>query len=100
VSNFPQVGFRLLYSPLSRILSIHYISFNPYSIPETKKLNSELASYIEVQTTQAVETSHFPQSSVPFLTRNKRTLEERGRDLTNIEIRNDIVFRVRYQLSS
>lgn len=96
MSNFSQVGFRLLYSPLSRILSIHYFSFNPFTIPDAKKPNSELANYIEAQTTQAVETAHFPQSCVPFLSRNKRSMEESGRDLASIEMRNDIVFRVRY----
>lgn len=37
VSNYNGVGFRLLYSPLSKILSIHYFSMNPYGITDNKK---------------------------------------------------------------
>lgn len=96
MSNFPQFGFRLLYSPLSSILSVHYFSFNPYSIPDTKKPNIELANYVEQQTLQAVRAESLPQSSMPFLLRTKRAMEESGRDLASVELRNEIVFRVRY----
>jgi hypothetical protein len=47
ISNFSGVGMRLLYSPLSKILSIHYFSTNSFNLTDNKKLYNEMNTYVE-----------------------------------------------------
>lgn len=46
INNFNGVGMRIMYSPLSKIMSLHYFQMNPFGLVD-KKYNSELNSFIE-----------------------------------------------------
>ena len=92
VSSFSSVGFRLLYSPLSNILSLHYFTVNPYSLTEYKKAQNEISSYTESQTLSVTDPRPTPGNGV-FLQRMK-TACEGSRDFSQIEIENNISFRV------
>lgn len=95
VSNFSGIGFRLMFSPLSKILSIHYFTINPFSLADSKKPQSELNNYVEQQTQALVEPYHISHSNGVFLNRNRRVIECGSRDLDMVEITNDIIMRVR-----
>ncbi len=45
-SNFNGIGIRLLYSPISKIMTLHYFNMNPYSLPD-KKFYNDLAQHTE-----------------------------------------------------
>jgi hypothetical protein len=92
LGNFNGVGFRLLFSPLSKILSIHYFCLNPYAFTDSRKMQQDVTRYIEQQTT--VESEYAPGV---YLQRNKN-VASRERDMDQIEVRNDIVFRVRHYI--
>ncbi len=67
-SNFNGVGFRLLYSAHSKILSIHYLTTNPFSLTDNKKPQLELNNFVEQQALLSVEDYMAPGV---FLQRNK-----------------------------
>lgn len=46
INSFNGMAMRILYSPLSKILSIHSFSLNPYSLSDRKYYN-ELCIYLE-----------------------------------------------------
>lgn len=54
VNNYTGIGFRLMYSPLSKILSIHYFSLNPFGISNNKKLQNDVSAFVENQTVYSV----------------------------------------------
>mmetsp|Transcript_23282 Transcript_23282/g.17698 ORF Transcript_23282/g.17698 Transcript_23282/m.17698 type:complete len:311 (+) Transcript_23282:2217-3149(+) len=89
VSNFNGVGIRLLYSPLSNILSIHYFNMNPYSLPDRKQY-ADLAYSIEGQMNQVIEERSLANRQAVFLQRNKQRLAER-RSLHEFEMENNII---------
>jgi len=43
-----------MFSPISRIISIHYFSFNPFSITENKKAQLDANSFVENNLTAPV----------------------------------------------
>ena len=86
------MGFRLLYSPLSQILSLHYFTVNPYTISEYKKAQNEINGYTDGQILFPVDNK--PSQAGVFLLRNKHACQD-SRDLEQIEIENNISFRVR-----
>ena len=94
VSSFSSVGFRLLYSPFSNILSIHYFTVNPYSLTEYKKAQNEISSFTESQTLSISDSRYTPGNGV-FLQRMKAVCEG-SRDFSQIEIENNISFRVTF----
>ena len=96
VSSFNGIGFRLLYSPKSKILSIHHFSLNPFTLNENKKLLSEINSHTEQQVNNPDPPGYneIPAMNGVFLMRNKR-VGAKSRALDNIEITNHIQFRVR-----
>lgn len=97
VSSFNGIGFRLLYSPKSKILSIHHFSLNPFTLNESKKLLSEINSHTEQQVNNpdTLAYNELPTMNGVFLMRNKRVGAE-SRAFDNIEITNHIQFRVRH----
>lgn len=99
MSSYNGIGFRLMFSPLSQVLSIHYFSLNPFSLPDNKKPQQELLAHLEMQTQQPVsaDKAGVTTSSSVFLARNKRIVEQ-SRDLSAIDIRNNIVFRVSFRI--
>lgn len=96
VSSFNGIGFRLLYSPKSKILSIHHFSINPFTLNENKKLLSEINSHTEQQVNypEPPVYNESPAMNGVFLMRNKR-VGAKSRAFDNIEITNHIQFRVR-----
>jgi hypothetical protein len=97
VSSFNGIGFRLLYSPKSKILSIHHFSLNPFTLNESKKLLSEINFHTEQQVNNpdTLAYNELPTMNGVFLMRNKRVGAE-SRAFDNIEITNHIQFRVRH----
>ena len=97
-TNFTGQAFRLLYSDLSNVLSIHYICLNPFSLPNNKKLQADLSKYIDSQTVNTVTTNlqfgHALQNNNVFLMRNLK----KSREITesDFEIKNEIILKVRY----
>lgn len=49
-----QHGIRVLFSPLSKILTIHYISPNPFQLSD-KKANQEVWAWAEAQASEKVQ---------------------------------------------
>lgn len=96
VSSFSSVGFRLLYSPLSNILSLHYFTVNPYSLTEYKKAQNDVSNYTEGQTLSTPDPRPTPGGGV-FLQRMKAACEG-SRDFSHIEIENNISFRFQPQV--
>ncbi len=103
INNFNGGAFRMLFSPKSKILSIHYFSTNPFQITDSKKFQNEINNYCEQQVIQRVDDLYTTTSSSEmgmkapsnlFLMRDRQS----QRDLRDFEILNDMVFHVQPQV--
>jgi len=92
INNFTGVGIRLLYSPISKILSIHYFSTNPFSLTD-KKYYNEINSYVDSQTVELLSTQGVRPPNNTFLLKGLKNVQEK-RKLEDIEITNTLISRV------
>ena len=90
INNFSGVGIRLLYSPFSKIMSIHYFSTNSFNLTDNKKLYTEVNNYLDNQTLDEVVQ---PQASTLFLLRQIKILEK-TRKIEDVHMSNQIIPRV------
>lgn len=78
-----------MFSPISRILSIHYFTLNPYSLSDRKAYN-EVNGYLEQQA-QALTTDESTKFKVSAFLKNKKQTVQAKRSLEDFEIRNQMV---------
>jgi 5-bromo-4-chloroindolyl phosphate hydrolysis protein len=89
ISNFSGNGIRILFSPLSKILSIHCFNLNPYGITDRKYYN-EINGYVEQQMYQVINEEH-SKAKVNVFLKTKKNICAKKRDLGDFEIVNSII---------
>lgn len=81
-----------MFSPLSKILSIHYISTNPFQFND-KKQNNELINFVDSSLTIPVTIDDNVIPHNVFLNRMMKACEDK-RETELIETSNNLTFRV------
>jgi hypothetical protein len=75
-NNFSGLGFRLMFSPLSKIMSIHCFSLSPFGLQDLRKPQGECNNYSEQLTERATEESNpMCHNNSVFLNRIKHRME-------------------------
>ena len=95
-SNFSGNGIRILFSPLSKILSLHCFNLNPYGITDRKYYN-EINGYVDQQMYQVINEEN-NKAKVNVFLKTKKNICAKKRDLEDFEIINSIVPIVIYLL--
>lgn len=80
INSFNGYGVRLLYSPISEVLSIHYFNLNPFAFQD-KKNTQENVAYTESVVNYPVDPNDLPLSSNVFLRRMKKVTQRTRGDL-------------------